>query len=257
MFIFHFSIAELLLTNFFVYTVNVMPEKPKARKMMVVEEVEVEKPVKGEEKVVEAATEPEILDEAAKDIVSIEPESENQTAVNKEETKTEKVGQPHSQKKHSSLALWIIIPGIFLLGAIVGGFVFYQRGVNQSQATPTPEATFVPVTTPTPSPASTPSATLNLSKYPITIYNGSGIAGEAGKAKTLLTVAGFKVGSTSNAATYNYTKTVIKAKSTVDASFISSLSTSLGKSYVVDVAQTLATSSADTVQVVIGSSKAQ
>lgn len=235
-----------------------MPEKPKARKMMVVEEVGAEESVKDEEKVVGAAAEPEILEEAAKDIVSIEPESENQTTINnKEESKTEKVGQAHSQKKRSSLALWIIIPVIFLLGAILGGVVFYQRGVNQSQATPTPESTFVPVTTPTSSPASTPSATPNLSKYPITIYNGSGIAGEAGKAKTLLTVAGFKVGSTSNAATYNYTKTVIKAKSTVDASFISSLSTSLGKSYVVDVAQTLATSSADTVQVVIGSSKAQ
>jgi hypothetical protein len=72
-----------------------------------------------------------------------------------------------------------------------------------------------------------------------------------------LTTAGFKVGSTGNAATYDYTKTIIKTKSTVEAAYITSLSTALGKTYLVDSAQTLASTSADTVQVVIGSSKAQ
>jgi hypothetical protein len=234
-----------------------MPEKPKARKMMVVEEVAAEEHPEAEKKAVEIAAEPRILEDSVKDTVSIEPESENQIAVTKEGTIPDKAGELHEKKKHSSLALWIIFPGIFLLGAIVGGIVFYQKGVNQNQVTPTPEATFMPVATPTASPSSTPSATSNLSKYKISIYNGSGIAGEAGKAKTLLTTAGYTVGSTANAATYDYTKTIIKAKSTVDASFISSLSTALGKSYIVDVPQTLATSSADTVQVVIGSSKAQ
>jgi hypothetical protein len=89
------------------------------------------------------------------------------------------------------------------------------------------------------------------------VFNGSGIVGEAVKAKTLLTTAGFKVGSTANAATYDYTKTIIKAKSTVEAPFISALSSALGKNYSVDTSQTLASTSADTVQVVVGSSKAQ
>jgi len=86
--------------------------------------------------------------------------------------------------------------------------------------------------------------------------NGSGISGEAGKAKTLLTTAGFSIGSTGNAATYDYTKTIIKAKSNVDPAFVSALSSSLNKTYVTDTPQTLSDSSNDDVQVIIGSSKA-
>jgi len=71
----------------------------------------------------------------------------------------------------------------------------------------------------------------------------------------LLTSAGFKVGTTTNAATYDYTKTIIKAKSTVDADFVSALSSALGKNYVVDTAQTLSATSTDDIQIIIGSSK--
>jgi hypothetical protein len=225
-----------------------MPKKEevKSRKRMVVEEVKTEETPKAEKKQVEVVPEPKVLDEAVADVISVEPEpaSVDQTTVSE-------------PKKSSSIALWIIIPGIFLLGAILGGIVFYQRGVSTGEetSTPTPIATASLVSTPTPS--ASPSASVSLSKYTITIFNGSGIAGEAGKAKTLLTTAGFKVGSTANAATYDYTKTIIKAKSSVEASFVSSLSTSLGKTYTVDKAQTLASSSADMVQVVIGNSKAQ
>lgn len=162
---------------------------------------------------------------------------------------------PSIQKKSCSPVFWIIVPGIFLLGAILGGIVFYQKGVSTGQTEiPTPTPTTVAVATPTAS----PSIPVDLTKYTITIFNGSGIAGEAGRAKTLLTTSGFRVGTTGNAATYNFTKTVIKAKSTVEAGFTSALSTALGKNYLVDTAQiTIASSSADTVQVVIGSSKAQ
>jgi hypothetical protein len=118
-----------------------------------------------------------------------------------------------------------------------------------------PTHTVVPVATAVPTVS--PSAPIDLTKYTVSIFNGSGIAGEAGKAKTLLTTAGFKVGTTGNASTYDFTKTIIKAKITVDTSFVSALSAALGKTYLVDTTQTLATSSADNVQVVIGSSKAQ
>jgi len=161
----------------------------------------------------------------------------------------------YQPKKSGSPIFWILIPGIFILGAILGGIVFYEKGVGGSNLSPTPIPTAAPVVTVTPT--ATPSATVDLTKYSVSIFNGSGIAGEAGKAKTLLTTAGFTVGSTANAATYDYTKTLIKAKTTVDTNFVTALSTALGKTYVVDTAQTLATSSADSIQVVIGSSKAQ
>ncbi|HUC94702.1 MAG TPA: LytR C-terminal domain-containing protein [Candidatus Saccharimonadales bacterium] len=221
-----------------------MPEKPIERKRMVVEEVGVSETPISEDKKVHEKVEPEILPEAAKDTILTEPEKEP---------------RPNKRKKSCAIALWIIIPGIFFLGAILGGIVFYQRGVNRGEvdvaATPTPSVTTLPVSSTTPS--STPTPTISLSKYSITVFNGSGIPGEAGKAKTLLTTAGFNVGSTSNAATYDYTKTLIKAKSTIEPAFVSALSAALGKTYVVDTPQTLASSSADTVQVVIGSSKAR
>jgi len=213
-------------------------DKEVIRGRMVVEEV-VKNPI----------PEPQILDEAAK----VSSTSVEGAVAEKSTVSPVQQFQPSYQpKKTGSPIFWILIPGIFLLGAILGGIVFYEKGVANTQiATPIP--TTIPIVTVTPT--ASPSASVDLTKYSISILNGSGIPGEAGKAKTLLTGAGFKVGTTGNAATYNFTKTIIKAKTTVDANFVSALSTALGKTYVVDTTQTLATSSANNVQVVIGSSK--
>ena len=235
-----------------------MPDKEdSARKRMVVEEVVVSDPPKQEEKVeVEAkieteAPKPEILPEAAS-VVAPEVPSENEVKpIEKEPIAPAQV----ETKKQKSPVFWILIPGIFLLGAILSGVIFYQKGVSSGQnETPTPTPTSE-VSSPTPS--ASPSATVDLTKYTVTILNGSGIAGEAGKVKTLLTTAGFTVGTTSNAATYDYTSTIIKAKSSVNAAFLAQLSTALGKSYVVGTNQTLATSSANDVEVIVGTSKAE
>ncbi len=150
--------------------------------------------------------------------------------------------------------LVIIVPGVLLLGALLGGIVFYQKGINQqAEVTPTPTDNPITAVAPTATPVA---ATIDLTKFTVNIFNGSGIAGEAGKAKTLLTTAGFKVGTTANAATYDFTKTIIKAKATVDPVFVTKLSSTLSKNYVVDAAQTLPTTAKDDVEVTIGSSKA-
>ncbi|MGA3292036.1 MAG: LytR C-terminal domain-containing protein [Candidatus Microgenomates bacterium] len=217
-------------------------EEIKERKRMIVEEVK--EPT---------TTTPQILPEAAK--VSSTVLEEEDKSGEKSIIDENVAPVPTQPKKSSSLALWIIIPLIFILGAILGGVVFYLKGVNKGQEesnTPTPEASIA-----TPAPLASPSATIDLTKYSITVFNGSGIAGEAGKVKDLLTSAGFTVGSTGNAATYDYTKTIIKAKTTVDADFLTQLSMTLSKNYVLDSNQTLATSSAVDVQVFVGSSKAQ
>ena len=148
--------------------------------------------------------------------------------------------------------LLIIIPGALLLGALLGGIVFYQKNIKDAELTETPDATEIAeeiVAT------STPSATLDLTKYEVAILNGSGIGGEAGKVKTILTDAKFVVSTTGNASAYDYTKTIVKAKSTVDAAFVSKLVDTLGTVYVVDKAQTLSTSSTSDVQVIVGTSK--
>lgn len=148
--------------------------------------------------------------------------------------------------------LVIIIPGVLLLGALLGGIVFYQKSISSTtDQTPTPtEAPIVSI-----APSATPSAKLDLTKHTVAILNGSGTPGEAGKVKDLITAAGFKAGTTGNAATYDYTKTIIKAKGTVDSAFVTKLSETLGKSYVVDKAQTLDASSTNDVEVIVGSSK--
>jgi len=150
--------------------------------------------------------------------------------------------------------LMIIIPGIFLLGALLGGIAFYQRGIS-GDTTPTPTPDYS--NTITPSPTVSPSAQVDLTKYPIKVMNGSGISGQAGVVKDLLEKDGFKVSGTSNAPTYDFTKTVIKAKADVPAEALTKLSEALAKSYVVDTNQSLATSSADSIQVIVGSTKAK
>ena len=152
--------------------------------------------------------------------------------------------------------LLIIIPGVLLLGALLGGVYFYEKSVNQSpSASPTPAETIPPESTTAPS--ASPSAKLDLTKYPIIVENGSGIPGTAGSAKDLLTKAGFKVSSAGNADNYNYTDTIIKTKSDVPQVFISKLTTTLSGIYSVAKAQSLDASSSGEVMVIIGSSKAQ
>jgi len=232
-----------------------MPDKEIAtkRKRMVVEEVKPEEAPKKEERK-EEQPKPDILETGEK--VSSEELTKGEKEGMVEEKPIERETQeivPESPKRKKSIspAFWIVIPGIFLLGAILGGIVFYQRGINKGQQ----EANPTPTPVESSSPTASPSASIDLTKYTVDILNGSGIAGEAGRAKTLLTSAGFKVGTTTNAATYDYTKTIIKAKSTVDADFVSALSSALGKNYVVDTAQTLSATSTDDIQIIIGSSK--
>lgn len=163
---------------------------------------------------------------------------------------------PHIKNPGGTNPLVIIIPGIFLLGALLGGIYFYQKGLNLPGApAPTPMVSEAPAATTAPS--ASPSAVVDLSKYPINVLNGSGITGEAGKLKTSLTTAGFNVSGTGNATSTGFTKTVIKAKADVPAAFLIKLAETLKKTYELDVNQTLATSSTDTVQIVIGSSKAK
>lgn len=158
--------------------------------------------------------------------------------------------------------LTIIIPGIFLLGALLGGIVFYQNKISGGSATPTSTLTNNYLATTAPSATSsaataTPMAKLDLTKYPINVMNGSGISEQAGVVKNLLTTAGFSVSGIGNASSYDFTKTVIKAKADVPAAFLSQLSTTLSKEYVLDSNQTLPSTSSGEVEVIVGSMKAQ
>lgn len=232
-----------------------MPNKEEsaARHRMVVEEIEVpEKASKNEEVVASEEPRPDILDEGVK--VSSQELVEESKPVEEKVVRPIQY-EPEKIKKDGSPVLWILIPGIFILGAILGGVVFYQKGVNtiDTKDIPTPISTLSPSVSPSP----TPAANIDVSKFDVAVFNGSGIAGEAGKAKDLLTKAGFSVTSTANAATYDYTKTIIKTKETVDASVIQKIKDALSKNYVIGESQTLAATATTDIQIIVGSSKAE
>lgn len=232
-----------------------MPEKEEtsARHRMVVEEIEIPNDTHHEESHREPEVEkpePEIFNESAGDTPEV---SEKPTEGERQFYKPLDDDPPVYKQK--SPVFWIIIPGLFILGAILGGVFFYQKGVNtiEVKKTPAPLATTAPVSNPTP----TPQANVDVSEFDVAIFNGSGIAGEAGKVKTLLTAADFNVVSTANAATYDYKETIIKAKSTVDAAVIEKIKDTLSKNYVIGESQTLAANSTTDIQIVVGSSKAE
>lgn len=228
-----------------------MPDKEEssARHRMVVEEIEIPKNPPVEEKTEsEPQTRPDILNEGISD--SPAPQV-NQPMPRRSEF----LDSDQQIYKEKSPVFWILISGIFILGAILGGVFFYQKGVNTAEVekTPTPQNTI----SPSPKPSTAPATVLDLSEYKIAIFNGSGIAGEAGRAKDLLVDAGFTVSSTGNAATYDYEETIIKAKASVDKEVIKKLKDTLSENYVLGEDQTLTSSATTDLQIVVGSSKAE
>lgn len=213
-----------------------MEEKKKMR--MVVEEVG---NTKEEVKPVEEAVviKPEITEQAKEEPV--------------------KVVENKPKKESSFNILWILIPGMLLLGLLIGGIFAYVFGIqkiantNKPAVTQNEDVTVEPTVSPTSTPQASPSA--NLSKYKIKILNGSGIAGEAGKVQTLVEAAGFKVLSTGNASTYNFTKTQITIKTGVDPEFIASLVATLKKDYQLEDPKTSFSQTND-VTVIVGNLKA-
>lgn len=195
--------------------------------------------------------------------INIDPSSESEMkpeehfTIQEPPKESEFLPIPELKSSSSTSPLVIIIPGIFLLGALLGGIYFYQASVTtQKDTVPSPSPTTTVTVINQPTPAASSSATIDLTKYPINIMNGSGIVGEAGKVKTLVETAGFKVAKTGNASSYDFTKTVIKAKADVPAEFLAQLSTTLSKTYTLDTNQVLAIGFPDSVQVVVGSTKA-
>ncbi len=244
-----------------------MPKDSKERKRMVVEEVVSENPAPSESQPVEEKSEllgvvkekVEELQDLTQDIgASVEKSVEVQEEIVKVAEKVEPVVSPQEVRvpmPAKGPSVWLIlIPGVLLLGALLGGIVFYEKSIKPAaEATPTPlatsEATVVP--------SASPSAKLDLSKYPVNVENGSGIPGTATSAKDLLTKGGFTVSATGNASTYDYSDTIIQTKSDVPASFVTKLTTTLSGIYKVGTPTSLPASSTDEVVVIIGSSKAQ
>lgn len=101
---------------------------------------------------------------------------------------------------------------------------------------PTPSPTTTPMPTPTINPIDK-STGLNRSKLSVTIQNGSGQAGAAGKAADILKNLGYNIVSTGNADNYDYVNVSIQVKA-ASSSFLSLLKKDL-------VSYTIGSNSAD------------
>lgn len=105
--------------------------------------------------------------------------------------------------------------------------------------TPASSSSETPTPTPTPSPTPKPSANpidkatgLDRSKLSVTIQNGSGEAGVAGKASDYLKGLGYDVTSTGNADNYDYTNVTIQVKAD-KSDYLALLKKDLGFNYTV------------------------
>lgn len=161
-----------------------------------------------------------------------------------EETKGEVFQSPPefqsrlSRSKVSSPKKYFVIVAIIIVVSLLIFGITRFAGSRDQEPTPTPmptqevfptsepepttedvTPTSEPTKTPTPKPTVNPvdkESGLNRSKLAVQILNGSGEAGVAKKATTLLENLGYNVIQTSNADNFNYEKTTIQIKSAKD-----------------------------------------
>lgn len=223
------------------------PTDEKRRIKPVIEEVSSDIPAMKEEESPEAVEEPtEALVEA-----EVKHEEEHHHHSTHEEVQ-------HFQKEESKsdVKLFVIIAVItaVVVAALAGGIYVYLTGTKNlnPKVKSTPEPTAMVESTPEASLESSPS-TMKLSEYKVQILNGSGKIGEAGRAKTLIEKAGFKVGNTGNAETFDFTDTIIQVKSSVSSDVLEKLKDSLSSTYSVKTGDKLDSDSDFDIIVTVGS----
>lgn len=145
---------------------------------------------------------------------------------------------------------------IFLVLSLIGNIILVSL-LFYSQATkigmfgsvdPTPTTSLEITNPPTPTPEKA-----DLEAYEIEVQNGSGIAGEGARVKEILEKAGFKVGAVGNAATSDYTKTIITVNDKIEDEFIDELTKILEERGAVGKVEKFATGQDGEVLVIVGS----
>lgn len=115
---------------------------------------------------------------------------------------------------------------------------------------PTPSPTTMPIPTPTINPVDK-STGLNRSKLSVTVQNGSGVAGAAGKATDILKGLGYNVVSSGNADNYDYLNVSIQVKA-ASSSFLALLKKDLSSYTIGSNSADLSTGFSSDALVIIG-----
>lgn len=237
-------------------------QKDSPRKKLVVEEVADQTSSEGiKSEIPEDASNQTVEQPKEEESILTSPDSDTSitdTNEKNQESDVQEVKEEISDKKEKpkgnskTLLTFFVVIIVFVSGFLIGGVIGYKKGVSKGAET---SATLSPSLSPSPTSSSEVNETADLTKYTVNILNGSGIKGEATKAEKNLTDAGFKVGTAGNAKTYDYKKTVIQAKDSVDQKYLDELNKTLAKTYVLDDKQKLEDTEKEDVIVIIGSEK--
>lgn len=171
------------------------------------------------------------------------------------------VDTPMEKSKTGKNILLVLIVLIILGGLVGGGIYYYQTSLNSSEEpveVVTPQPTVSPEDVMNAEPTSTATESADLTKYSVTVLNGSGVTGEAKKVSTLLTDGGFEEDNitTGNASSSDFEDTEVAVKKDTPKAVFEKIKELLGKTYTVVESKTAVAESAKyDVQVTVGASK--
>ena len=212
----------------------------------------------------------QVIEEKSDDLDKSEKKEEGSEEKTKIETSTENKpiedennnSQENTQKpKTEKLPFWILfiafIIGLSIGAGLIGGIFYYRSNVSKTNKE-------IVNIKPTSTPMSTPEVTveeneteekkIDLSKYKVQVLNGSGIKGIASKTSNLLEEAGFKDIDTGNADSYNYTKTEVSFKDSVESDVFKSIEDAL-TDYTIEKSDDLKDTSDYDIVIIVGQPK--
>ncbi|MBI4079531.1 MAG: LytR C-terminal domain-containing protein [Candidatus Levybacteria bacterium] len=177
------------------------------------------------------------------------PLPEEQPSVQEESLLAEDDSQESGSGVKKTL-LWFVL--LVLLAIIVGGIAFfaYQLGLQNGQEQAKKEIVSV-----TPTEAAAPTETteeIDKGAYSIQVLNGSGISGEAARARDLLEGEDFVVTDIGNADSDDNEKTIIAKKNDIDDKYLAELKKVLEASYTLGGVLELNEDADDDVIITIG-----
>lgn len=168
------------------------------------------------------------------------------------------VDAPEEKSPTGKNILLVLIIFIILGGLVGGGIYYYQNSLNKTEDSSVEITSAQPTVPPsmvesTPTPEASSSAKLDSLK--VNILNGSGKAGEAGKAADLLIAGGFVDANITkgNASSYDFTDTEVSVKGDADKTLFDQVKKLLKGYSVVKSATDLKSTSTYDVVVTVGS----
>jgi hypothetical protein len=201
-----------------------------------------------------------------KDTMEESTPSEEKKEVSKDEVNKwienyDEVNKPTEKGDKKGFKIILIILLLLSFFAIlVGGFLYYQKNISKKEVTteakPTPTVEVQVSPTETPATDSGKISNVKLSNLNVQILNGSGIPGQAGGVKTLISTLNFKKIDTGNADNYNYTDTEVSLKDSIPTSVFDQIKTKLVNTYnVVQSKNAVSKTSSYDIIIIVGTKK--